>query len=145
MFAPERNWHYTRAGVWLRMQDLRGATTICIAPRLAKADAHTRKGGALGTMRKKGAAVGAMSPAHYFSKPGGGGGGGSHTRTESRPPPRDITPAASGSPSASERGAESEMARKWVRLRNPCRLGEPLRCRAGGRIRSGLEVDNVAT
>ena len=41
-------------------------------------------------------------------------------------------------PSASERGAESEMAHLWARwLLNPCRLGDPLRFRAGGRIRSG--------
>ena len=45
---------------------------------------------------------------------------------------------ASGIPSASERGAESEMANMWARwLLNPCRLGDPLRFRAGGRIRSG--------
>ena len=49
-----------------------------------------------------------------------------------------LTPAASGIPSASERGAESEMAHMWARwLLNPCRLGDPLRFRAGGRIRSG--------
>ena len=45
-----------------------------------------------------------------------------------------ITPAAYGVPTASERGAESEVARKWARwLHNPCRLGGPLRFRAGGR------------
>ena len=32
---------------------------------------------------------------------------------------------------------------KW--LHNPCRLGEPLRFRAGGKIRSGPEVGKVAT
>ena len=40
-----------------------------------------------------------------------------------------ITPAASGSPSATERGGggESKVANKWERwLHNPCRLGEPL-------------------
>ena len=48
------------------------------------------------------------------------------------------TPAASGIPSASERGAESEVAHLWARwLHNPCRLGDPLRFRARGRIRSG--------
>ena len=57
-----------------------------------------------------------------------------------------ITPAASGIPSASERGAGSEVAHLWARwLHNPCRLGEPLRFRAGGRIRSGPLVGKVAT
>ena len=57
-----------------------------------------------------------------------------------------ITPAASGIPSASERGAESEVAHLWARwLHNPCRLGDLLRFRAGGRIRSGPLVGKVAT
>ena len=46
---------------------------------------------------KKGGAVGAMSPAHYLSKPGGGGGGWgvSHTRTgPGRPPVRQTWPPA---------------------------------------------------
>ena len=56
-----------------------------------------------------------------------------------------ITPAASGIPSASERGAESEVAHLWARwLHNPSRLGDPLRFRAGGRIRSGPLVGKVA-
>ena len=57
-----------------------------------------------------------------------------------------LTPAASGIPSAAGRGAESEMAHVWARwLRNSCRLGDPLRFRAGGRIRSGPRVGKVAT
>ena len=86
-----------------------------------------------------------------------------------------ITPAASGIPSACERGAESEVAHLWARwlhdpcrlgeplrfgaggaesqvahlwarwLHKPCRLGEPLRFRAGGRIRSGPQVGKVTT
>ena len=57
-----------------------------------------------------------------------------------------VTPAASGIPSASERGAKSEVARLWARwLYNPCRLGDPLRFRAGGKIRSGPLVGKVAT
>ena len=44
-----------------------------------------------------------------------------------------LTPAASGVPSASERGAESEVAHLWARwLLNPCRLGGPPRFGAGG-------------
>ena len=49
-----------------------------------------------------------------------------------------ITPAASGIPTASERGAKSEVAHKWARwLHHPCRLGDPHRLRAGGKIKSG--------
>ena len=57
-----------------------------------------------------------------------------------------ITPAAWGVPTASERGAESEVAHKWARwLHNPCRLRGPHRFRAGGRIKSGPQVGKVAT
>ena len=85
-----------------------------------------------------------------------------------------INPAAWGVPSASERGAESQVAHKWARWLykplppggspplqsggqnqkwptsgqggyiNPCRLGGPHRFRAGGRIRSGPQVGKVA-
>ena len=49
-----------------------------------------------------------------------------------------ITPAASGIPTALERGAKSEVAHTWARwLRDPRRLGDLLRFRAGGKIRSG--------
>ena len=57
-----------------------------------------------------------------------------------------VTLAAWGFPTASERGAESEMAHKWARWRNnPCRLGGPQRFRAGGKIRGGPQVGKVAT
>ena len=57
-----------------------------------------------------------------------------------------INPAASGIPSAAERGAKSEVAHKWARwLHHPCRLGDPLRFRAGGKIRSGPQMGKVAT
>ena len=57
-----------------------------------------------------------------------------------------ITPAASGVPTASERRAESEVAHKWARwLHNPCRLRDPRRVKAGGKIRSGPQVGKVAT
>ena len=50
-----------------------------------------------------------------------------------------VTPAASGIPSASERGAESEVAHLWARWPlNPCRLGDPLRFRAGDRAWKAL-------
>ena len=57
-----------------------------------------------------------------------------------------FTPAASGIPTASKRGAKSEVAHKWARwLHHPCRLGDPHRFRAGGIIRSGPQVGKVTT
>ena len=57
-----------------------------------------------------------------------------------------LTPAVSGSPSAAERGAKSEVAHKWANwLPHPCRIGDPHRCRAGGKIRSGPQVGKLAT
>ena len=57
-----------------------------------------------------------------------------------------LTPAVSGSPTASERGAKSEVAHKWANwLPHPCRIGEPHRLRAGSKIRSGPQVGKLAT
>ena len=57
-----------------------------------------------------------------------------------------LTPAVSGSPTAAERGEKSEVAHKWANwLPHPCRIGEPHRCRAGGKIRSGPRVGKLAT
>ena len=57
-----------------------------------------------------------------------------------------TTPAASGIPTASERGAESEVAHWWTRwLHNPCRLEDPHRLKAGGTIRNGPLAGKVAT
>ena len=57
-----------------------------------------------------------------------------------------ITPAVLGSPSASERGINSEVASKWARwLHNPYRLGEPFCFRAGDQITSGPQMGKVAT
>ena len=57
-----------------------------------------------------------------------------------------VTPAVSGIPTAAQRGAKSEVAHLWAKwLCHPCRLGDPHRCRAGGKIRSGPLVGNVAT
>ena len=57
-----------------------------------------------------------------------------------------VTPAASGIPSASYRGAKSEVAHTWARwLPHPCRLGDPHRLKAGGKIRSGPYMGKVAT
>ena len=57
-----------------------------------------------------------------------------------------LTPAVSGSPTAAERGAKSEVAHKWANwLPHPCRIGDPHQCRAGGKIRRGPQVGKVAT
>ena len=57
-----------------------------------------------------------------------------------------LTPAVLGIPTAAERGAKSEVAHKWAKwLPHPCRIGDPQRCRAGGKIRSGPQVGKVAT
>ena len=57
-----------------------------------------------------------------------------------------VTPAVSGIPTASELGGKSEVAHLWAKwLRHPCRLGDPHRFRAGGKIRSGQQVGKVAT
>ena len=57
-----------------------------------------------------------------------------------------LTPAVSGIPAASERGAKSELAHKWAKwLPHPCRIGDPRRFRAGGKIRSGPQVGKLAT
>ena len=57
-----------------------------------------------------------------------------------------LSPAVSGIPAAGERGAKSEVAHKWANwLPHPCRIGDPRRCRAGGKIRSGPQVGKLAT
>ena len=57
-----------------------------------------------------------------------------------------LTHAVSGIPTTSERGAKSEMAHKWAKwLPHPCRIGDPHRFRAGGKMRSGPQVGKVAT
>ena len=57
-----------------------------------------------------------------------------------------VTPAVSGIPTAAERGAKSEVAHLWAKwLRHPCRLGDPHRFRAGGKIRRGPLVGKMAT
>ena len=57
-----------------------------------------------------------------------------------------VTPAISGIPTAAERGGKSEVAHLWAKwLRHPCRLGDPHRCRAGGKIRIGPLVGKMAT
>ena len=57
-----------------------------------------------------------------------------------------ITPTALWVPTASQRGAESKVAHKWARwLYSPYCLGGPHRFTAGGTIRGGPQVGNMAT
>ena len=57
-----------------------------------------------------------------------------------------LTPAVPGIPTAAERGAKSQVAHKWANwLPHPCRIGDPQRLRAGGKIRSGPQVSESAT
>ena len=57
-----------------------------------------------------------------------------------------VTPAALRIPSASKRGAESQVTHLQARwLHHPCRLGYPLRFIAVGKIKSGPLVGKVAT
>ena len=57
-----------------------------------------------------------------------------------------INPYILGIPTASEPGEKSEVAHKRAEsLRHPCRLGDPHRFKAGGKIRSGPQVGKVAT
>ena len=57
-----------------------------------------------------------------------------------------LTPAVSGIPAATERGAKSEVADKWGNwLPHPCRIGDSNDCRAGGKIRGGPQVGKLAT
>ena len=57
-----------------------------------------------------------------------------------------LTLAVSGIPTASERGAKSEVAHKWAKwIPHPCRIGDAHRFRAGGKMRSGPQVGKVAT
>ena len=56
-----------------------------------------------------------------------------------------TSPLPRGDP-PSKRGAKSEVAHKWARwLHRSCRLGDPHRFKAGGKIRSGPQVGKVAT
>ena len=74
------------------------------------------------------------------------GGGGGNQKWPTCGQSGYVTPAVSGIPTASERGAKSEVAHLWAKwLRHPCRLGDPHCFRAGGKIRSGPLVGKVAT
>ena len=81
---------------------------------------------------------------HRFRAGGGGGGGIQKWPTCGQS--GYVTPPASGIPTASERGGNSKVAHKWAKwLRHPCRLGDPHRFRARGKLTSGPLVGKVAT
>ena len=86
----------------------------------------------------------ATSPLPYRGSPPLHSGGGQKWPTSGQS--GYLTPAVSGIPTASQRGAKSEVAHKWAKwLPHPCRIGDPHRFRAGGKIRSGPQVGNLAT
>ena len=72
--------------------------------------------------------------------------GGKNQKWPTSGPSGCLTPAVSGIPTAAERGAKSEVAHKWAKwLPHPCRIGDPHRCKAGGKVRSGRQVGKMAT
>ena len=75
----------------------------------------------------------------------GGGGGG--IRSGPQMGKLATSPLASQrSPPLHSGGGKSKMAHLWAKwLRQPCRLGDPHRFRAGGVLRSGPQVGKVAT
>ena len=74
------------------------------------------------------------------------GGGGGDEKWPTSGQSGYVTPAVSGIATAAERGGKSEVAHLWAKwLRQPCRLGDPHRCRAGGKITSGPLMGKVAT
>ena len=75
-----------------------------------------------------------------------GGGGGRNQKCPTKGQSGHVTPAVSGIPTASEQRGKSRVAHKWAKwLRHPCRLGDPHRFTAGGKIKSGPQVGKVAT
>ena len=106
-------------------------------PHRFRAGGKIRSGPQVGKM--------ATSPLQYRGAPPLQSGGPNQKWTTSRQSGY-LTPAVSGSPTAAERGAKSEVAHKWAKwLRHPCCIGDPHHCRAGGKIRSGPQVGEMAT
>ena len=106
-------------------------------PHRFRAGGKIRKGPQVGKM--------ATSPLPYRGSPPLRSGGGNQKWPTSGQSGY-LTPAVSGIPTASERGRKSEVAHKWAKwLPHPCRIGDPHRFRAGGKIRSGPQVGKVAT
>ena len=72
-------------------------------------------------------------------RPLGGGGGVLGGGVLAGAPGRAVPRGGGGSGTSEQLG----MRARW--LHNPCRLGDPHRLRAGGRIRKGPQVGKVAT
>ena len=72
--------------------------------------------------------------------------GGQNQKRHTRGQSGYVTPAVTGIPTASERGAKSEMAYWWANwLCHPCGLRDAHCFRAGGKIRRGPLAGKVAT
>ena len=72
--------------------------------------------------------------------------GGQNQKWPTREQAGYLTPAVLGIPTAAERGAKSDVAHNWAKwLPHPCRIGDPHRCKAGGKIRRGPLVGEMAT
>ena len=105
-------------------------------PHRCKAGGKVRSGRQVGKM--------ATSPLPYWGSPPLQSGG-QNQKWPTSGQSGYLTLAVSGIPTASERGAKSEVAHKWAKwLTHPCRIGDPYRFRAGGKIRSGPQVGKVA-
>ena len=120
------------------------STELCLEDTVANTKGKRIKGEGQNQRWPTSGQGGYITPAAWGSPPPQSGGQNQRWPTSGQG--GYITPAAWGVPTASERGAESEVAHKWARwLHNPCRLGGPHRLRAGGRIRGGPQVGKVAT
>ena len=87
----------------------------------------------------------AMSPLPSRGSPPLQSGGGGDQKWPPSGQSGYITPAVPRIPTASERGAKSEVAQLWAKwLHHACRLGAPHRFTPGGKIRSGPQVGKVA-
>ena len=106
-------------------------------PRCFRAGGKIRSGPQVGKM--------ATSPLPYRGSPPLQSGG-QNQKSPTRGKIGYLTAAVSGIPAASERGAKSQVAHKWAkRLPHPCRIGDPHRFRAGGKIRSRPQEGKLAT
>ena len=133
--------HRIKAGGEIRSGPLVGK--VGTSPLLSRGSHRCRAGGKIRSRRLMGKVATSPLPSRG-STPHSSGGGNQKWPTCGQS--GYVTPAVSGIPTAAERGAKSEVARKWAKwLCYPCRLGDAHRCRAGGKIRSGPHVGKVGT
>ena len=136
--------HRFRAGGKIRSGSIIGKVATSPLPSRGSPPLESGRGGGI----RSGSSVGKVATSPLPSRgspPLESGGGGGDQKWPSCGQSGYVTPAVSGIPSASERGAKSELAGLWAKwLRHPCRLGDPHRLRAGGIIRSGPQVGKVA-